>query len=244
MRVWVEDIMRNTEQLANTLARVGEKMNEEIRKEYKENAEKVKASTIEEKMWLAIITGLSWAIQGCNNLYIQHIFRKTYKPTIVDLTEKEIKEAVYVKCFKGRNKIRIEKGLMFYKEEIFSEMNPNDAVENPKKLNDLILNSYEKYSGMGHWTAFVPLKVMFIAGLFPNDPDVINSLNTPLGRCVRDGIEYITGVKINELKKYDIKFAQLLHRNFAKLANTYIYTINSGFWKLGEKVIKNSKRAY
>ena len=94
-----------------------------------------------------------------------------------------------------------------------------------------VVSAAQKRKGVGRWMATVPIKVIVVSKSYPID--IVNQLEVPLGKNIVEGIRRVIGININEGRKRDVEIAQEIHKHLAVLANTDIFTINSGFWEIG-----------
>jgi len=237
-----EEISNKMKEIAEKIKEKGEKLAEEIREWYEVLAEDLgielnveKESRKEESFWLAvvlssrwIIGGMDWKKGGEGDEYIKQVFQLTRDPS--KRSDEDLRNAVFMKGFRGSRKNVVYNMLKFYAKEL-DNYNASNILANPVVYQKKIIKDAEETSGVGHWMATVPFKVLAFAGLLPNN--VINDLEPPIGSSVRRGIKIIFGIDIDEMKKSDREIVTELHRHLAKLAGTNIFIINSGLWSIG-----------
>lgn len=87
--------------------------------------------------------------------------------------------------------------------------------------------------GRARWTALAPLKMYALAKLSEGvQLPTLREMYPPMGSAVSRGIERLFGFALGESEK-DYSISRGLHLKLADLAQTTIWDINSGFYRLG-----------
>lgn len=127
-----------------------------------------------------------------------------------------------------RRLLAVIAGLQTWSKVKLPDVSPNGALD-LEELQRLALSA----CGRARWTALAPLKMYAIyklsqgahlptpRGIFP-----------PMGRAVSRGIERLFGFALGESES-DYSISRALHLKLADLAQTTIWDINSGFYRLG-----------
>lgn len=231
LRDRIYDLLEN---IALELKNEGESFNTHIAKEYRALAKELNVENPDEKYWLAAVIGGTWAIGGLDKatLYIKQVFQITKNPE--RRTDKSIiRDAVYLKGYRGSRKIVMERMLSFH-ASILNKYSAEDILRNPVHYQKLIIKDAESVPYAGHWLATVPFKILAVSDVLPKKS--INDLEPPLGINVVKGIKFITGYQVDPSRKRDRAFMIAIHRRLAEFADTDIFVINSGLWILGESV--------
>ncbi|RLF23117.1 MAG: hypothetical protein DRN15_07215 [Thermoprotei archaeon] len=229
-------IYRLIKDIAIKLRDEGSKLNDSIAKEFISLAEDLGARTAVEKYWLAAVIGGTWAIGGMDRKdrirYIKQVYQLTKDPTR-RRDPMLVRDVVYMKGYRGSRKINMERMLTFH-AKVLENYDAQDIINNPPYYQRLIIDEAERTPNVRHWTAVVPFKILAVSGVLLSK--FINELEPPLGVNVVKGIKFLTGFQVDASRKIDRKFMLDLHRHLANLADTDIFTINSGLWKLGEQL--------
>jgi len=216
--------------IAHFLKSLGKQMNEEIEGGYNRFSKQLSISNDYQRYWLAVIMGCSFAVGGLGSYY-DNFIGHVYRSTINNPNPSSINNAVFAKGFPGTNKITMANALIFHAQQMRLH-GVSKIIQDPVKYQQQIINAALRAPNVGQWSATIPFKILAIAGILPEK--VINSLEPPLGRNVINGIEALTGYKIRDPNNsHNRAFSNALHRYLAQLAQTDIYTINSGLWELG-----------
>lgn len=90
-----------------------------------------------------------------------------------------------------------------------------------------------RYGGRARWTALAPLKMYAIYKLSNGvNLPISREIFPPMGRAVSKGIERLFGFALGESDN-DYTISRGLHLKLADLAQTTIWEINSGLYRLG-----------
>lgn len=104
-----------------------------------------------------------------------------------------------------------------------------DGVLNLEEVQRLALS----VCGRARWTALAPLKMYAIHKLSEDVPlPTPRAILPPMGSAVSRGIERLFGFNLGESEN-DYSICRALHLKLADLAQTTIWDINSGFYRLG-----------
>ena len=230
LRDKIQSLLKN---MALELKIKGESFNNRIKRNYEVFSRELRVRGSDEKYWLAVVMGGTWAIGGLDkaDLYIKQVFQITKNPDRRN-DETIIRDAVYLKGYRGSRKVVMERMLLFH-AKMLDNYGAENIINNPVHYQKLIIKEAKTIPYAGHWIATVPFKILAVSGVLPKRS--INDLEPPLGVNVVKGIKFLTGYQVDPSRKRDRAFMIAIHKHLASLADTDIFAINSGLWILGEE---------
>ncbi|GEM_PF-3108617 len=231
LRDKIHDLLRS---ISLELKIKGESFNNGIKRDYEVFSRELRARSSDEKYWLAVVMGGTWAIGGLDRAdrdrYIKQVYQITKNPDRRN-DESIIRDVVYIKGYRGSRKVVMERMLLFH-AKMLNNYGAENIINNPVHYQKLIIRDAETTPYAGHWIATVPFKILAVSGILPRRS--INDLEPPLGVNVVKGIKFLTGYQVDPSRKRDRAFMIAIHKHLASLADTDIFAINSGLWILGE----------
>ena len=212
----------------------GNNSNHKIRRDYENLSRELRVQSPDERYWLAVVMGGTWAIGGLDraDLYIKQVYQLTKTPNRRN-DQSIIRDSVYLKRYRGSRKVVMERMLLFH-AKMLDAYSAENIINDPVHYQRLIIKEAEKESYAGHWIATVPFKILAVSGVL--DRKIINELEPPLGVNVVKGIKFLTGYQVNPSRKRDRAYMIAIHKRLADLVDTDIFTINSGLWILGKEI--------
>jgi len=142
--------------------------------------------------------------------------------------EELLTEGDRAKFRRPRRLLAVIAGLETWSKVQLPDVGPN-GVLNLEEVQRLALSA----CGRARWTALAPLKMYTIyklsEGVYLPTP---RGVFPPMGSAVARGIEYLFGFTLGESES-DYRLSRGLHLKLADLAQTTIWDINSGFYRLG-----------
>jgi len=153
---------------------------------------------------------------------------KTGKISNVARRLEELLEQGQASIRKPRRLLAVIAGLKTWSRVELPDMGP-DGVFNLEEVQRLALSA----CGRARWTALAPLKMYAICKLSQGVALLIpRGIFPPMGRAVSRGVERLFGFTLGESEN-DYTISRGLHLKLADLAQTTIWDINSGFYRLG-----------
>ncbi len=237
-------------QLAYELSFIGEEMNKDLRASFTNIRERVNPLNDLEEYWLASIETATWIIGGLADSDKFKIY--LYNATVTPLFEldweswkQHLEKSTIRAPFRGTGKNKALDHLLLhskilkecYNQKFFDILSPSNIIN----FQRIVISKTREIKGAGLWMATSPIKVIIIANTEKYSKDVINQLEVPLGSAVIEGLHKIFGVNLDKDSGYNFRYIQEVHRYFAELINSDVFTINSEFFKIGETSISKTR---